>query len=634
MRILTVLALLLPGLTLAPALAGEPPLLADLVASGKLPPEAERLPEMPRTTLVDDRTKRTIGKRGGTIKMLMGRQKDIRMITVYGYARLVGYDRALRLQADILLRYENEGNQVFTLHLRPGHKWSDGSAFTAEDFRYQWQDVLTHPEMDRGGLNPALYAAGEPPLFEVIDPLTVRYTWATPNPLFLPALAGARPLDIYSASAYLKQFHGDYADAGILAQMVEKEQVRDWKSLQIRKGRSYRPENPDLPTLQPWRNTTKPPSSRFVFERNPFYHKIDQSGAQLPYVDRLIVSIAESSIIAAKSGSGESDLQQRYLRFDDYTFLKEGEKRNDYSVKLWTVGKGSAITFYPNLNTADPVWRAVLRDVRFRRALSLCIDRHQVNQVLFLGLAKESANTVLPGSPLYRDELGSAYAKYDPVRANALLDEMGLKRARPGGVRLLPDGRPMELIVESTGESSMEADVMELVRDNWADLGIKMFTRTSQRDIFRSRVAAGSTIMSVWAGVDNGAPTSDHSPAAFVPTDPYQLQWPSWGTYTSTRGKAGEPVDDPAAVRLVTLYRNWLVAGDEPEKRAIWDEILDINADRVFAIGVVTATLVPVVVSNRLKNVPESGISSFDPYAYFGVYEMDAFWLTDAGEES
>ena len=122
------------------------------------------------------------------------------------------YDRSLNLKPDILLSYENDRNRVFTLHLRPGHKWSDGSPFTAEDFRYQWEDVLIDKDMERGGLDPALYAGGEPPKFEVIDPLTVRYTWQQPNPLFLPALAGARPLDIYSASAYLKQFHAKYAD--------------------------------------------------------------------------------------------------------------------------------------------------------------------------------------------------------------------------------------------------------------------------------------------------------------------------------------------------------------------------------------------------------------------------------------
>ena len=180
--------------------------------------------------------------------MLMADQKDLRMVTVYGYARLVGYNSSLELQPDILQSYENDRNRVFTLHLRPGHKWSDGSPFTAEDFRYQWEDILTDPDMDRGGLDAVFLAGGKPPKFEVIDPLTVRYTWETPNPLFLPALAGTRPLDIYSASAYLKQFHAKYADPDKLAAEVAKEKVKDWQSLQIRMARSYRPENPDLPT--------------------------------------------------------------------------------------------------------------------------------------------------------------------------------------------------------------------------------------------------------------------------------------------------------------------------------------------------------------------------------------------------
>ena len=330
----------------------------------------------------------------------------------------------------------------------------------------------------------------------------------------------------------------------------------------------------------------------------------------------------------AKTGSGESDLQERYLSFADYTFLKEGEKRNNYTVRLWTVGKGAAVALYPNLNTNDAGWRALFRDARFRRALSLGIDRTQINQVLFAGLAKEGASTVLPGSQLFRDELGSAYAEYDPDKANALLDEIGLKRGS-NGIRLMPDGRPLDLVVESTGENSMEADVLELVTGNWADLGVKLLTRTSQRDIFRSRVAAGETNMSVWAGVDNGAPTPDFSPQEFVPSDPYQLQWPMWGTYASTQGTAGQKIDDPAAQRLVELNKEWLGSEDSETRLKIWEEILDIHADQVFSIGIVTATLVPVVVSNKLHNVPAEGISSFDPYGYFGIYEMDAFWMED-----
>ncbi len=92
---------------------------------------------------------------------------------------------------------------------------------------------------------------------------------------------------------------------------------------------------------------THPPANRYVFERNPYYHRVDQNGVQLPYVDQVVINIAESSIIPAKTGSGEADLQERYLSFADYTFLKEGEKRNNYTVRLWTVGKGSAVALFP-----------------------------------------------------------------------------------------------------------------------------------------------------------------------------------------------------------------------------------------------------------------------------------------------
>lgn len=627
MRIFAALMAVLAMLIL-PAKADEAPLLAGLVKDGKLPAEAERLPKEPRVMTIDEATGRTAGKRGGTIRMIMAEQGDLRLMTVYGYARLVAYNSSLEMQPDILASYENDKNKVFTLHLRPGHKWSDGSPFTAEDFRFQWEDILTDEDMGGGGLDSALLAGGKGPKFEVIDDLTVRYTWDQPNPLFLPALAGARPLDIYSASAYLKQFHTKYADADALAAAVKKEDVKDWTRLLIRKGRSYRFENPDLPTLQPWQNKTYSPANRYVFERNPYYHRVDQTGVQLPYVDQVVINIAEGSIVPAKAGSGEVDLQERYLSFADYTFLKEGEKRNNYSVRLWTVGKGAAVALFPNLNANDTGWRTLFRDARFRRALSLGIDRSQINQVLFAGLAKEGQSTVLPGSQLFRDELGNAYAEFDPEKANALLDEIGLKKG-PNGIRLMPDGRPLDLIVESTGESSMEADVLELVTTNWADIGVKLLTRTSQRDIFRSRVAAGETNMSVWAGVDNGAPTADFSPQEFVPSDPYQLQWPMWGTYVSTQGTAGQKIDDPAAQKLVDLYNQWLASEDSETRHKIWGEILDIHADQVFSIGIVTATLVPVVVSNKLHNVPAEGISSFDPYGYFGVYEMDAFWMDD-----
>ena len=40
-------------------------------------------------------------------------------------------------------------------------------------------------------------------------------------------------------------------------------------------------DNPDLPTLQPWRPMVEPPAEVLVAERNPYFHRVDQRGRQL-----------------------------------------------------------------------------------------------------------------------------------------------------------------------------------------------------------------------------------------------------------------------------------------------------------------------------------------------------------------
>ena len=629
-------ALLAPAFAPSPAAgtstAEEPPALAAAVAEGRLPPLAERLPEVP---FVDplDRAWQSPGRYGGRLTLLMAKARDLRQVVVYGYARLMGYTPDLELRPDLLASVDVEDERIFTLHLRPGHRWSDGHPFTSEDFRYWWEDVANNEALSPTGPPIALMADGHPPTVEILDETTLRYSWPKPHPTFLHLLAGARPVFLYAPAHYLKQFHARYRDAETLKQLAAEARQRNWAALHNRRDDLYKISNVDLPTLDPWVLRTEPPSERFLFARNPYFHRVDPQGRQLPYIDEVMVQIAASSIIPAKTGAGESDLQARYIRFDDYTFLKEAEKNEPMQVLLWRTAQGARLALFPNLNLKDEVLRDLFRDVRVRRALSLAIDRFEINQVVYFGLGIEGNNTLLPDSSLYHEDYRTRWAAFDLDQANRLLDEAGLTERDDRGIRLLPDGRPFELTVETAGESTEETDVLQLIRDSWAKAGIALYTKPSQREVFRNRIFAGETQMAIGSGLENGMARATMSPAILAPTSQNSLQWPRWGQYYETKGGSGTPPDMPFAETLMTLYERWQEAEDEETRAAIWHEMLAIHANQVPTIGIIAGIPQPVVVSRRLRNLPEEGLFNWEPGAFFGLYHPDSFWLEPAPDD-
>ena len=595
------------------------------VESGKLPPVQKRIPREPQ--LVDFKPGFEPGLHGGELRLLMGKQKDIRQLVVYGYARLVGYNADLELKPDLLKDIEIEDGRIFTLHLRRGHRWSDGHPFTSEDFRYYWEDVASNPELSKSGPPKQLIIDGELPVVEFLDNYTVRYSWSKPNPYFVSALAGPRPLYIYKPAHYLKQFHPRYQNETTIAEQIKIDNARNWMSVHVNRDRPYKASNPDLPTLQPWYNSTYPPSERFIFKRNPYYHRIDQNGRQLPYIDTVVINIASGKLIPAKTGANESDLQARYLRMDNYTFLKQAEKRNPFEVRLWKIGKGAQVALLPNLNSKDKTYRKLLRDKRFRQALSLAIHRFEINQVVYFGLASISNNTVLPDSPLYRPEYQHNWAQFDLDRANALLDELGLTERDDRGVRMMADGRPLEILIQTAGESTEQTDILELIHDSWLQAGVKLYSVPSTREVFRNRIFAGDAIMSIWSGLENGIPTANSSPAELAPTAKYQYQWPQWGHYYESRGQAGEKPDDHYVTELVELIEAWRRSTRPQQREEIWHRMLKIHSEVLYTIGIVNSVQQPLVINRYLRNVPEVGFYNIEPGAYFGIYKPDTFWF-------
>jgi len=600
----------------------ENPMLIDEVSKGNLPSIAKRIPFDP--SIVD-----TSGKPGGVINILMGRKKDTRQLVVYGYARLVGYDKAFNIKPDILSRMEVKEGRIFTLHLRKGHKWSDGHPFTSEDFRYYWEDVVNNNDVPNENIPSSMLVEGQKPEFSVINKFTVRYTWKKPNPFFLPRLAGARPLYIYRPAHYLKKFHLKYTDKKILESKVKNANKRNWLALHYSVSEQYKNLNPDLPTLQPWILSTKPPAKRFRFKRNKFYHRIDRLGHQLPYLDEIRMNVTNAKLIPIKAGGGETDLQGRGLSFSNFTALKQSEESSGFKTLLWKTAKGSRWALFPNLNTNDAQWRKILRDVRFRRALSMAINRHEINQVIYYGLARPGNNTVLPESPLYRHLYQKRWTNFDIEKSNRLLDDMGLNQRTGSGIRLLPNGRKLEFTVAFSTEETESSDVLELVSDTWRQIGVKIFLKPMQREVLRNRIFSGAIKMSMWSGLENGIPNAQSSPHEISPTSQQQLQWPKWGQYAETNGKSGQPVDMIFPEKLLLLNKKWAASAENDQRYQVWNEMLDIYSDQMFSIGIISSVPKVIVANRYIRNIPKTAIYNWDPGAHFGVHRPDQFWLDD-----
>jgi len=621
------------GLTfLAPAIARaaptvkmqETPSLAEQVKAGSLPPVDKRIPDAP-SIVKHFAGADGAGRPGGQVNMLVANTRDTRLMTLYSNARLIVYDDQFKLQADILESYEAKDGREFTLKLRAGHKWSDGKPFTTEDFRFFWEDVANNSELSPSGPSVELLVDGKPPKVEIVDERTIRYSWDKPNPYFIESQARAAPLFLFRPAHYLKTLHGKYTPE---EEILKVHKGSRWANIFRRQDAMYGNSNVDMPTLNAWKLMTPPPSQRFVFERNPYYYRVDEKGVQLPYLDKVTFTVVAANLIPAKAGLGESDLQPRYLGLSDYTFLRDAAKKSGVKVLLWEKGSGSEVAFYPNLNANDETWKKLNRDVRFRRALSLAVDREELNEVVYSGMAKPSANTIMPRSPLFKPEYGTKWATHDVKTAEKLLDELGLDKKGSDGVRLLPNGQPALIVVEHTSEKADEVDAMTLVRDHWKKVGIRIELKPQTADNFRLRTSSGEAIMTAYAGVTTSAPTVDTSPREFAPVMLGGLQWPKWGLFIESKGKQGEACDSEEGKKLLELLHQWERSTDDAERRKAWDEILAVNAEQVFSIGTVNAVRQPLTVGKKVRNVPEKGYWAWDPGGYIGLYKPDTFWLS------
>ena len=384
--------------------------------------------------------------------------------------------------------------------------------------------------------------------------------------------------------------------------------------------------------IQAWRFTEITPTVR-VFERNPYYLRVDTAGNQLPYIDRIVSTVVEKEVYNLKIIGGEADLAYGQTSLENFALYKENEEAGDYQVTLIPGLSAAKVGMVLNQNHLEE-WKAELyQDVRFRRALSLAINRDEVNEQVFFGLSTPRQAAVPPVHSYYQEEWGNAWADYDPDQANALLDEIGMTDRMRDGFRRAPGGEELQILIEYAEGTPVPA--MELIKEYWEAVGVKVLlkvetgqsrnvTRTlNEHDVRASGIgeasetgnyitgggeqftcnrSRGVTADSRWmpCGTDNG----------------WGWQWGKWlaadaaieaGTHTLADFGGSMPGWEPPQEIKDLDEWSWAIRVTEfgsPEYVELATNIAQLQADKLWAIGVVGMSPTIYISRSNIGNVP------------------------------
>jgi len=598
-------------------------MLAELVRQGKLPPVEERLPDNPPVVEPVER----IGKYGGTWRRLAITRTDSLMISRLGYEPLVRWDRSgRRVVPGIAESWEvKDGGRTYIFHLRKGMKWSDGHPFTSEDILFWYEDEVLNKELTPVKPTWLMPHAGD---FEVLAPdeLTVIFRFDIPNGL-CPEFMAFRGHYIYQPKHYMKQFHIRYADPKVLERQAREAGLDFWHQLYRRKADLH--ENPDLPTIRPWKIKVGPPATRYIAERNPYYWKVDPEGNQLPYIDRISFTVVQNTeVLNLKAMSGEVDMQARYIDPSKYTLFMDpvNRKMGNYRV-LVNDGDGPSCIFI-NQYSKNPELRPILQDRRFRIALSVAINRPELVELVYGGLATPSRAVSGPQDPYFLPEFNEKYIEYDPSLANRLLDEVGLRRG-PDGMRRLPSGRKFRPALYCfPSHSGAGPDMLQLVVDYWREVGLDFTLNIEAATLSVMRASNGNT--DFWA-YQTEALHWEVDPLWYVPMSPWSYYAPLYGRYHATGGRSGVK-PSPEFQRLIDWYTEMSSVTDESRRLELGRRILRQWSEECYIIGLVLQKQLTIV-SNRFKNCPDHIIHNWQLMTP-GYIDVEQFYIDEEASDA
>lgn len=490
----------------------ENPEIAELNArirgNGALPPLSERLPEEPLVYAPYD----SIGKYGGTLDVLSNAtEAGTSDFLSVRHVNLVRYSDDLQtIVPNIAKGWEwNEDFTQLTFFLRKGHKWSDGHPFTAEDVKF-WYDNLSLDSKVIEKPKDYVLVAGERMEVEIIDPQTVRFILPAPKPGLLAHFAFSFAQG-FQPKHFLGQFHPDLnpdadklaQDAGfenglaVIAAYFGNSDWTDTPSPLLNSPEKVAGLPADVvPTLESHIYTADTTEGRHLVA-NPYFHIVDTAGNQLPYIsEQDEVYINDNEVRILKLVNAEVDYKSQSLQLPSAPILLENQEKGDYTIDLQPEITLPVFSF--NVTSSNLEKRKLFGDLRFRQAMSVAINREELNETVLFGQGTPRQYIGFSPRPEFVDEKWEThYIQYDPDLANSLLDEVGMVDVDGDGFRELPNGDKITLNMQFSTQG-VAGQTVELVGQYWAEVGLQTTVKEVTPDEFRSAQSANQLDIMMW----------------------------------------------------------------------------------------------------------------------------------------
>lgn len=364
----------------------------------------------------------------------------------------------------------SEDGLTYTFRLREGLKFSDGEPLTAEDVVFTYEELVFNPEVNTEKRD-LLLVENELPDVEKVDDLTVRFKLPEPYAPFLKRV---------STGIYPKHKLGG---------LDEEEFNASW-------GRETAEKNPeDIVGAGPFTLQKFTPGEEIVMSRNTHYFKTDSTGNQLPYLDGYrVLKVKDNDVEFLKFKNGDTDLLRPQIEDLPYLLSHQDEEG-------WKVDTGEGDTGAPmnaefltfNWKTEDEELAELFSSAKFRKAVSLVINRNEIISEIFNGFGKLQYGPISRLSPYHKDDMEEVLPyDFDAEKGNQLLDELEIKDGDDDGTRELSSGKPLKFEILVNEGNRIRLQMCKMIAENLGDVGIEVGVKPLEFDEFSSRLIHGN----------------------------------------------------------------------------------------------------------------------------------------------